>query len=101
MHHFTDTRYDEGVVVKEKNPYVNKLSLKQIANAHDNHFYIQVGSDTVMMNGKQTFNKEIAEMLFEEVVENMRAMLESKDMVDRQLAMECLTCVHIHKMRFH
>lgn len=85
----------------EKNPYVNKLTLKQIEEAEANHYYIQIGEETVEYQGRQTFSKQRAEYLFDELMESLFHMVKHGTAEDRRIAKAGLLYFHIHKLRIH
>lgn len=90
MHNFVSSNHVKGDGMKNKNenknPYINKMSLDQIADAEANYYYIQVGEEIAEYGGKTTFKKDKAHWLFNELLESMLAMVEEGNTEDRSIA---------------
>lgn len=85
----------------KKNPYINKMSLDQIADAEANYYYIQVGEEIAEYGNKTTFKKDKAHWLFTELLENMLAMVEEGNTEDRSIARYGLLHFRVIPLRIH
>lgn len=84
-----------------KNIFRSKLTLEEIAFAEANHYYIQVGEDTVEYQGRQTFSKDRAEYLFFELLESMKHMAKKGNKQEKQTAIFGLLNFRICPVRLH
>lgn len=86
----------------KNNPYVNGMSLEQIALAEAKYYYIQVGLEVpVGHSGKYTFTKNAAESIFWQMRESLYLMLDEGDEKEQKDSQLCLNNLRIHKLRIH
>lgn len=88
-------------MAKQKNPYINNMKLEDIAHVEANHWYIQVGEETVEFNGRHTFTKERAEYLFYELLASMIDMSKNGNAQDRKIAKTGMCNFRMHALRIH
>lgn len=84
-----------------KNPYVNSMSLDQVADAEAKFWYVQVGMEVPEANGVYTFSKKTAENIYYSMFESLRAMRVEGTTAEKTDANFCLQHFRMIPLRIH
>lgn len=84
----------------EDNPFVS-MTVDQVTDAESRLFFIQVGEEVVEYNGKQTFVKQKAEYLYEELFNSLGHMYENGSDEESYSALLGLLNFRIIPLRIH
>ena len=85
----------------EKSPY-GPHSIKDIENAENGRYYIQVGSDIFCTeDGKMAFNKNRVEYFYFRIWDGLKDTLSNGDEISKEDAIQCLILFKIHPFRIH
>jgi hypothetical protein len=77
-------------------------SEEDIAATEFGTFVVQVGDDLFQApNGKMAFNKERAEMFYDDILGGLTAMRKEGTDVEKEDAQKCLLHLRIMPLRFH
>jgi len=77
------------------------MTPEEVAYAESRFSYLQIGQETVSLNGKFTFTNDKAEYLFWEYLESLRHMSKFGTDDDKRTAYEGLVNFRLHKLRLH